>query len=56
VPVTLADGVRKDSESGRLAYSVSTSASAVRPILVFQRDSDGSLHMMGGWPGLLDGK
>jgi hypothetical protein len=56
VPVTLADGVRKDPDSGRLAYSVSTSASAARPILVFQRDADGFLHMTAGWPGLLDGK
>jgi hypothetical protein len=56
VPVTLAEGVRQDPESRRLAYSVSTSATAARPVLVFQRDSDGPLHMMGGWPALLDGK
>jgi len=50
-PVTLADHVRMAEGSGRLAYAVS----ATRPVLAFQSDTDGLLHLINGWPVLVDG-
>jgi hypothetical protein len=50
-PVTLADHVRIDPASKRLAYSVSVAGTA----LAFQSDGDGdsALHMLAGWPALV---
>lgn len=48
VPVTLADQVRVDGASGRLAYSVSASR------LVYQSDTDGALHFVSNWSALVD--
>lgn len=52
MPVTLADNVRMAANSRRLAYSVTDT----RPVLAFQSDTDGLLHLTNGWPALLDGK
>ena len=52
MPVTLADHVRIDAVSHRLAYSVSVAAN----VLAFQSDRDGALHLLTGWPELVPEK
>ena len=44
-----------DQATRRLAYAVSAEPED-RPVLIYQRDSDGLLRMTRGWPGLLEGK
>jgi hypothetical protein len=48
-PVTLADHVRTDVETRRTAYA----AAASNPVLVYQSDADGALHVTSGWTTLL---
>jgi len=51
-PGTLADHVRMDATSRRLAYSASTHGEA----LVFQADGDGALHVLSNWSTLVPEK
>jgi hypothetical protein len=53
VPVTLADHVQLAEASGRPAYSVSAAPHA---LLAFQSATDGSLHLVNGWPALVGGQ
>jgi dipeptidyl aminopeptidase/acylaminoacyl peptidase len=50
MPVTVADHVRADPQSRRYAYAIS----AVNPVLVFQSETDGALHLIRNWTSLLE--